>query len=110
MPNRFAAGFARPAWVQCRSLNRTGNCTVSRLTRSDEWRALEAQAEIMKNAHLRDLFARDAGRFRSFSAEGGGLLLDWLVPRAAEALRELAEQRSLLALPDQGIDQLGVGY
>ena len=68
---------------------------MSRLTRSDEWRALEAQAEIMKNAHLRDLF-RDAKRFETLSIDNRelGMLLDYsknLVSGGTlELLRDLA--------------------
>ena len=72
-----------------------GDRTVSKLTRSDEWRALEAQAEIMKNAHLRDLF-RDTKRFETLSIDNRelGMLLDYsknLVSGATlEMLRNLA--------------------
>ena len=72
-----------------------GDCTVSKLTRSDEWRALEAQAEIMKSAHLRDLF-RDTKRFETLSIDNRelGMLLDYsknLVSGATlEILRNLA--------------------
>ena len=68
---------------------------MSRLTRSDEWRALEAQAEIMKNAHLRDLF-RDAKRLETLSIDNRelGMLLDYsknLVSGGTlELLRDLA--------------------
>jgi glucose-6-phosphate isomerase len=41
------------------------------------WKALEAQASRLAGTHTRDLFARDASRFESFSCQAAGLLLDY---------------------------------
>ena len=49
---------------------------MSALTSSAAWRALERHAETMAEVHLRDLFARDPGRFESFSLRLDDLLLD----------------------------------
>ena len=51
---------------------------MSELTRSPEWQALEAHAETMKGAHLRDLF-KDAQRFENMSIDNRelGMLLDY---------------------------------
>ena len=42
-----------------------------------EWKALNRHAETMRQQHLRDLFARDAGRAGRFSVEAAGLFLDY---------------------------------
>ena len=51
---------------------------MSELTRSPEWQALEAHAETMKAAHLRDLF-KDTQRFENMSIHNRelGMLLDY---------------------------------
>ena len=51
---------------------------MSELTRSPEWQALEAHAETMKGAHLRDLF-KDRQRFENLSIDNRelGILLDY---------------------------------
>jgi glucose-6-phosphate isomerase len=72
---------------------------VSALTSSAAWRALERHAEAMAEVHLRDLFARDPGRFASFSLRLDDLLLDYSKNRiTGETLRlllELARQADL---------------
>ncbi|MDA8231997.1 MAG: glucose-6-phosphate isomerase [Magnetospirillum sp.] len=46
-------------------------------TQLPAWHALEAHARAIENEHMRDLFARDPGRFRAFSLTVGDLLLDY---------------------------------
>ena len=51
---------------------------MSELTRSPEWQALTAHAEVMKGFHLRDLF-KDSHRFENMSIDNRdlGMLLDY---------------------------------
>jgi glucose-6-phosphate isomerase len=60
------------------------------------WRALAAHASAVRQRHLRDLFAADAGRFERFSFRCGDLLLDLSRQRLeTETLRlllDLAEE------------------
>ena len=44
---------------------------------SAAWRALAAHAEVVRPAHLRQLFAADGQRFERFSLRQDGLLLDF---------------------------------
>jgi glucose-6-phosphate isomerase len=70
--------------------------TVSALTRSPEWRALESHAAEMKSHHLRDLFD-DPSRFEKFSIDDRdlGFLLDYskniVTGETLDLLRRLAE-------------------
>jgi glucose-6-phosphate isomerase len=55
-----------------------------------EWAALLAHHEGIRDAHLRELFAADPGRAERFTAEGGGLFLDYSKHRiTAETLDHL---------------------
>jgi glucose-6-phosphate isomerase len=60
------------------------------------WLALAEHARSLKPRHLRDLFARDAGRFERFSLKHGALLVDFSKQRINQEtttlLRQLAEQ------------------
>ena len=47
-----------------------------RLDTTPEWKALKAHAAQMKTASLRELFAADPERGRTFSLEVGGWYLD----------------------------------
>src|SRR4051812_14835385 len=47
------------------------------LTRRPAWQALAAHHAELRQMHLRDLFAADAGRGERFVAEGAGLYLDY---------------------------------
>ena len=63
------------------------------------WQALAAHHETIKNMTLRELFAGDATRGESLTAEGAGLFLDYSKNRiTAETLQllvQLAEERDL---------------
>ena len=50
---------------------------MSKLTDSQEWKALEAHAEVAKTWHMKELFAKDPARAEKFSAEACGLFLDY---------------------------------
>ncbi len=50
---------------------------VAPLTKSVIWKALEAHCAEMESAHMRDLFDADPERFKRYSVEGGGILLDY---------------------------------
>jgi len=71
------------------------------LTRTAAWEALQDHHRSMKDAHLRDLFARDPGRGERLAAEGAGLYLDYSKQRLTEEtvrlLVALAEARGLPA-------------
>jgi glucose-6-phosphate isomerase len=47
-----------------------------KIAHSPEWAALQTEAEIMRRAHLRGLFADDPRRAERLSVEAGGLFLD----------------------------------
>ncbi len=71
------------------------------LTRAPAWRALAAHQRTWQARSLRDLFAADPQRFRRFSLEACGLLLDYsknlIVPETLELLLALARERGLAA-------------
>lgn len=71
----------------------------SSLTRTPAWRALAAHQRTWNQRSLRDLFAADPQRFRRFSLEACGLLLDYsknlIVPETLELLLALADERGL---------------
>jgi glucose-6-phosphate isomerase len=68
-------------------------------TDAPAWGALLAHHAAIKDRHLRALFAEDPGRAARFTAEGGGLILDYSKNRVtAETLTlllQLAEQRGV---------------
>jgi glucose-6-phosphate isomerase len=47
------------------------------LTQRPQWQALKKHHEKMGNTHLRDLFATDTDRGRTFTAQGAGIYLDY---------------------------------
>lgn len=51
--------------------------SVSRLTDLPSWKTLTSHAAQMKSSHIKDLFAKDDGRFAAFSIELPQLLLDY---------------------------------
>ena len=63
--------------------------------------ALAAHHAQIKDVSLRKLFAEDAGRAERFTAEGGGLVLDYsknrITPETVALLTLLAEERGLSA-------------
>ncbi len=63
---------------------------MSPLTQLPSWRALAEHHETMRAAHMRELFAKDPGRFDRFSIRLGELLLDYSKNRInAETMRLL---------------------
>ncbi len=64
------------------------------ITRTPEWRALEAHSRELRALHMRDLFAEDHERFERFSIRFGEMLLDYsknrVVPQTMALLRALA--------------------
>ncbi len=60
------------------------------------WQALEQQAQELKSAHLKQLFAQDADRFSTFSLEIPGVLFDYSKQLITTAVRD-----SLVALAEQ---------
>src|SRR3546814_5340082 len=69
------------------------------------WRALAAHASAVRQRHLRDLFAADAGRFTRFSFRCGDLLLDLsrqrLEDETLRLLLELAGEADVLRWRDR---------
>jgi glucose-6-phosphate isomerase len=78
---------------------------MTTLTESACWRSLQDHARAMRGVRVLDLFARDDGRVRDFSAEAAGLYLDYSKQRAdrrtLELLLELARERGVEARRDQ---------
>ena len=78
--------------------------TEAPLTTSATWQALAAHHAQIKDASLRALFADDASRAERFTAEGGGLILDYsknrIAPETMVLLVQLAEERGLAAKRD----------
>ncbi|WP_428489489.1 glucose-6-phosphate isomerase [Rhodopila sp.] len=72
---------------------------MTALTATPAWKALSSHHAQIKDVHLRKLFADDPGRAERFSAEGGGLFLDYSKNRITdETLRlllQLAEERGV---------------
>src|SRR5918996_5436697 len=73
--------------------------SMSTLTASPAWQALEKHQQEMANVHMRDLFAADPKRFDKFSLRFKDLLLDYSKNRITEdtmrLLRDLARQADL---------------
>ena len=63
------------------------------------WAQLQAHHEVIRDAHLRDLFAADAQRGKRLVADGAGLFLDFSKNRVTDEtvmlLGELARQRGV---------------
>jgi glucose-6-phosphate isomerase len=69
------------------------------LTALPAWQALEKHSAAIRDAHLRDLFAKDPGRAARFSVEAEGVFLDYSKNRITEEtmslLLDLARQSGL---------------
>jgi glucose-6-phosphate isomerase len=74
----------------------TKNCKIVDLA---EWKALENHYGVMKDVHLRDMFADDSGRGERMRLEAAGLFLDYSKNRVSDEtmkmLMDLAEVRGL---------------
>ncbi len=77
---------------------------MTNLVDTPEWRALQAHAEALGAASMRDLFDRDADRFRRYSRSAAGLFLDFsknlFSDEVFENLLGLARARGLEARRD----------
>jgi glucose-6-phosphate isomerase len=75
-----------------------------RATETAAWRALAVHNQQIKGLHLRKLFAEDPGRVQRFSAEGGGIFLDYSKNRITDETRrlllQLAEESGVAARRD----------
>jgi len=69
------------------------------------WKALENHAKAVGSEHMRDLFARDPGRFGKFSMRLGDLLLDYsknrIVDETKALLVDLARQSGVAEMRDR---------
>ncbi|MDX6232361.1 MAG: glucose-6-phosphate isomerase, partial [Nocardioidaceae bacterium] len=54
------------------------------ITATSEWRALAEHHAVLRDAHLRDLFADDPARGTRMAAEAGDLYLDWSKQRVTD--------------------------
>jgi glucose-6-phosphate isomerase len=69
------------------------------LTTSPAWKALEAHYAVMKDVPMKDLFAKDAARFDTFSTKFQDILLDYsknrITTETMDLLYALAEQQDV---------------
>src|SRR5882672_5715727 len=95
-------------WTMARSFCRspedwlapeTKGISMSTLTSSAAWKALETHQQEMANVHIRDLFVQDPQRFSKFSLQFQDLLLDYsknrITAKTMQLLRDLARQADL---------------
>src|SRR3712207_499662 len=72
-----------------------------RITETPEWKALAEHHQEIRDRHLRDLFAEDAGRGTSLTCRAGDLHLDYsknrLTGETVRLLAALAERAGLRA-------------
>src|SRR5262245_54733928 len=54
------------------------------LTDRESYKALQAHFDAVRDSHLRTLFAEDPARGERFTAEGGGLYLDYSKHRVTD--------------------------
>src|SRR6202012_6055855 len=73
-------------------------------TQRPAWKALEANYKQVSALHLRDMFAKDAGRGDRMTAEAAGIFLDYSKNRVTDEtlklLVQLAEESGLRARID----------
>lgn len=62
---------------------------MSKLTRSPAWKALRKQRQAIDDLHMRSMFADDPVRFKRFSLEACGILLDYSKNRLTEEAMRL---------------------
>jgi glucose-6-phosphate isomerase len=71
----------------------------ARLTETSAWHALEAHYQVVKEAHLKQLFADDPKRGETMAVEGAGLYLDYSKNRVTgqtmQLLFDLARERGV---------------
>ncbi len=78
---------------------------MTKLEDTGAWKALEAHHTAIAPQHMVELFARDSGRFDTFSCSAAGLFLDYsknrITSETMALLLELAAERNLnLAIED----------
>ena len=75
---------------------------MTELSQSTAWKALETHYGLMKDVHMKDLFAKDADRFKKFSMEFEDILFDFsknrITDETMEKLYALAEQQDVTGL------------
>jgi glucose-6-phosphate isomerase len=62
---------------------------MSTLTNSPAWQALSKHKDAMSAVHMRDLFAKDPGRFERMSLEANGVFVDYSKHRATDETMKL---------------------
>ncbi len=71
----------------------------ARLTETSAWHALEAHYQVVKEAHLKQLFADDPKRGETMAVEGAGLYLDYsknrVTGQTTQLLFDLARERGV---------------
>ena len=72
---------------------------MSELTQSAAWQQLAEHAKEMKQAHMRDMFAADPGRFERFSTHYEDMLVDYskniITEKTMSMLMDLARERDV---------------
>src|SRR5262245_16079245 len=90
---------APPEFVATPPGDRIMATTLVPLTQRPAWQALQAHHAKVGDLHLRQLFAGDPGRVQRFTAEGGGLFLDYsknrITDETLKLLLQLAEECAL---------------
>ncbi len=72
------------------------------LTERPEWKRLETHARVMRDVHLRTLFADDQARGERLTAEGAGLFLDYSKNRVTdESLALLVQLATQIGLRER---------
>lgn len=98
-------GTRRSTTTTQKDTEKKGRQSMSTLTESPAWKALEAHYESIKHQHMRELFKLDPHRFEKFSFESGGLFFDYSKNRVTEEtmqlLFDLARQSGLKARIDK---------
>jgi len=64
---------------------------MSTRTSSSSWQNLQKHFSVQKNVHMRDLFAQDPERFKTFSLDFDGLLLDFSKNRITSETMKLLQ-------------------
>ena len=72
---------------------------MTTITSSLAWQNLQKHFSVQKNVHMRDLFAQDPERFKTFSLDFDGLLLDFsknrITSETMKLLQALATERDV---------------
>lgn len=79
------------------------------ITRSDAWLKLAQHFALVKNIHLRDLFAQDLQRFQQFSLETSEIMLDYSKNRITSTTMDLLNQVAQTAELETHIEALFSG-